>query len=224
MLVATIRKLRAQFPDVALHNFFGLTETISMTHVLRNADCEAHPDAIGRLLPFVEARIVDHADRDLPPGTPGELLFHREEIIPGYYRQAGRLDEALVKLDGRLWFRTGDLAVVDEDGFYYIKGRKKDMIIVGGENVFAVEVEAVLAAHPRVREAAVKGVPATGIRAHLGELITAYIVPADPALTERDLRRHCYEQLPSYKVPTFITFLDRLPRNPAGKVVKDALP
>lgn len=224
MPVATIRKLRARFPEVALHNFFGLTETISMTHVLRNADCEAHPDSIGRLLPFVEARMVDGEDRDVPPSTPGELLFNREEIIPGYYRQPDRLDEAIVELDSRQWFRTGDLAVVDEEGFFYIKGRKKDMIIVGGENVFAVEVEAVLAGHPQVREAAVKGIPASGIRAHLGELIKAFVVPADPQLTERELRRHCYEHLPSYKVPTVITFLDALPRNPAGKVVKDELP
>jgi acyl-CoA synthetase (AMP-forming)/AMP-acid ligase II len=114
--------------------------------------------------------------------------------------------------------------MVDEDGFCYIKGRKKDMIIVGGENVFAVEVEAVLTAHDLVREAAVKGIPATGIRSYLGELIKAYVVPADPTLTERDLRRHCFENLPSYKVPTEFVFLNALPRNPSGKVVKDELP
>lgn len=224
MPVTTIRRLRERFPHVALHNFFGLTETISMTHVLRNADCEAHPDSIGRLLPFVEAIVVDAEDREVPRGTPGELLFAREEVIPGYFRQPERLREAIAEIDGRLWFRTGDLAVVDEDGFFYIKGRKKDMIIVGGENVFAAEVEAVLQGHVQVREAAVKGIPATGIRVHLGELIKAYVVPADPALTERELRRHCYEQLPSYKVPTYITFLNALPRNPSGKVVKDELP
>ena len=129
-----------------------------------------------------------------------------------------------MELDGKMWFRTGDLATIDEEGFFYIKGRKKDMIIVGGENVFAVEVEAVLQAHPQVREAAVKGIPATGIRAHLGELIRAYVVASDPELTERELRRHCYEQLPSYKVPTYFTFVEALPRNPSGKVVKDELP
>ncbi len=224
MPVTTIRKLRERFPHVALHNFFGLTETISMTHVLRNADCEAHPDSIGRLLPFVEAIIVDADDHALPPGVPGELLFAREEIIPGYFKQPERLAEAITEIDGRQWFRTGDLAMTDEEGFCYIKGRKKDMIIVGGENVFAVEVEAVLMQHALVREAAVKGIPATGIRAHLGELVKAFVVPADPTLTERELRRHCYEHLPSYKVPSAFAFLDALPRNPSGKVVKDELP
>lgn len=223
MPVPAVQALRRRFPGVALHNFFGLTETISMTHVLRNEDVETRPDSIGRLLPFVEAIVVDEHDRPVPPGVNGELLFARLEIIPGYYRQPERLAEALVELDGRCWFRTGDLACVDEEGFCYIRGRKKDMIIVGGENVFAAEVEAVLATHPKVREAAVKGIPATGIRVHLGEQIKAYIVPADPTLTEREVKQHCYDRLPSYKVPTVLAFLPSLPRNPAGKVVKDEL-
>ena len=224
MPVPAVRAMRERFPEVALHNFFGLTETISMTHVLRNDDLESHADSIGRLLPFVEAIVVDERDRLVAPGTPGELLFAREEVIPGYYQQPERLEEAIVEIDGRRWFRTGDLASVDEEGFCCIRGRKKDMIIVGGENVFAAEVEAVLADHPKVREAAVKGIPATGVRAHLGELIKAYIVPADPSLTERDIKQHCYDRLPSYKVPTYLVFLDLLPRNPAGKVVKEELP
>lgn len=224
MPVSAVHELRQRFPGVALHNFFGLTETISMTHVLRNEDVETHPASIGRLLPFVDARIVDEHDQPVSPDVPGELLFAREDVIPGYYHQQDRLQEALVEIDGRTWFRTGDLATIDEDSYCYIKGRKKDMIIVGGENVFAAEVEAVLMAHELVRDAAVKGVPATGVRVHLGELISAYIVPKDPTLTERELRRHCYERLPSYKVPTYITFIKALPRNPAGKVMKDELP
>ncbi|HEY3379029.1 MAG TPA: AMP-binding protein [Armatimonadota bacterium] len=223
MPVPVVHALRARFPGVALHNFFGLTETISMTHVLRNDDVEAHPDSIGRLLPFVEAIVVDEQDRTLPPGENGELLFAREEVIPGYYQQPERLQEAIAEIDGRCWFRTGDLACVDDEGFCYIRGRKKDMIIVGGENVFAAEVEAVLAAHPKIREAAVKGIPATGVRVHLGELIKAFIVPSDASLTEREIKQHCYDHLPSYKVPTYLVFLDALPRNPSGKVVKDEL-
>ena len=224
MPVNTVRELRQRFPNVALHNFFGLTETISMTHVLRNEDVEAHPDSIGRLLPFVDAKIVDEQDADVPPGTVGELLFAREEVIPGYYNQSDRLQESIVELGGRAWFRTGDLAAVDQDGFFFIKGRKKDMIIVGGENVFAAEVESVLMAHPHVREAVVKGVPATGLRAHLGELVKAYVVPRSCQLTEIDLRKHCYDKLPSYKVPQVMVFMEELPRNPSGKVVKDELP
>ena len=223
MPVHTIRELRAAFPDVALHNFFGLTETISATHVLRNDDVEGHPESIGRLLPFVEARVVDDELRPLPPGEVGELLFAREGVISGYYNQPGRLDESIIELDGRLWFRTGDLAAVDTDGFFYIKGRKKDMIIVGGENVFAVEVEGVLHSHEKVREAAVRGVAATGARSFLGEVVKAWIVRRDQSLTELEIRKHCYDRLPSYKVPQFIQFVDALPRNATGKVMKDEL-
>ncbi len=224
MPVATVQELRRRFPEVALHNFFGLTETISATHVLKGEAVDEHPDSIGRLLPFVEAKIVDEGGMECPAGAVGELLFARENVIPGYYNQPGRLEESLVERDGRQWFCTGDYACADEEGFFYIKGRKKDMIIVGGENVFAGEVESVLATHPGVREAAVKGVPARGARAFLGEQIRAYVIRSDTSLTGADVRKHCYERLPSYKVPQDVVFLEALPRNPAGKVVKAELP
>ncbi|HOX05655.1 MAG TPA: AMP-binding protein [Planctomycetota bacterium] len=223
MPVATIRALAESFPGVELHNFFGLTETISMTHVLTGEEAGERPDSIGRLLPFVEAKVVDEHDADLPAGGVGELLFARENVIPGYYNDPGRLAGSLVTIGGREWFRTGDLAMVDADGYFFIKGRKKDMIIVGGENVFAAEVEACLMAHPGVEEAAVKGAPATGAGAFLGEVVEAYVVRRDPALTAQALRKHCYDRLPSYKVPGRVFFLERLPRNPAGKVVKAEL-
>lgn len=225
MPVATIRGLREHFPNVELHNFFGLTETISMTHVLSGADADARPDSIGRLLPFVEARVADPVTlAPRAPGEVGELLFAREEVIPGYWNQPGRLEEALVQADGRTWFRTGDLALVDAEGFFFIRGRSKDMIIVGGENVYAAEVEGVLLSHPGVLEAAVKGVPATGVRQALGELVQGYVVVRDPQLTERDLRAWCFERLASFKVPYRIRFLAALPRNPSGKVLKSELP
>ncbi|MCX7935419.1 MAG: fatty acid--CoA ligase family protein, partial [Planctomycetota bacterium] len=224
MPVSAIRQLQRRFPGVDLRNFFGLTETISMTHVLPGAEAEARPDSVGRLLPFVEAKIVDEALRDLPPGEVGELLFARENVIPGYYGQPELLQAALVEINGRQWFRTGDLAMVDAEGYFFIRGRKKDMIIVGGENVFASEIEAILMSHDKIREAAVKGVPASGARAFLGEDIKAYIVAADPSLTEAEVRRFCYERLPSYKVPQIVVFLEALPRNPGGKVVKSELP
>ena len=223
MPVSTIRKLKQRFPGVDLHNFFGLTETISMTHVLTGDEAEQRPDSIGRLLPFVDARIVDEEDAAAPAGTAGELLFARENVIPGYYHEPGRLEQAVVELDGRPWFRTGDLAMVDEEGYFFIRGRKKDMIIVGGENVYAVEVEAFLMTHDQVEEAAVKGVPATGAASFLGEQIEAYVVRSNPALTAQELRRYCLEHLASYKVPLRVVFVDRMPRNPAGKVVKDEL-
>jgi len=122
-------------PHVDLHNFFGLTETISMTHVLTGAEAEERPESIGRLLPFVEALIVDENGQAVAPGVSGELLFSRDNVIPGYYNDADRLTQAIVEIDQRLWFRTGDIAMPDEDGYFFLKGRKKDMIIVAGKVV-----------------------------------------------------------------------------------------
>ncbi|MBT4820181.1 MAG: AMP-binding protein, partial [Lentisphaerae bacterium] len=223
MPVSTIRHLQDHFPDVEGHNFFGLTETTSMTHVLSGEDAMERPDSIGRLLPFVDALIVDEDENAVPAGTVGELLFDRSNVISGYLNQPDKLQAAMTTIDGREWFKTGDLACVDEEGYFFIKGRKKDMIIVGGENVFAAEVEGVLFGHPQVREAAVKGVPATGVRASLGEMIKAYVVPDEAGLTEMDVRKFCHARLPSYKLPHVIEFRDALPRNPAGKVVKAEL-
>jgi len=223
MPVSTIRQLQAHFPEVDLHNFFGLTETISMTHVLSGEDAEERPDSIGRLLPYVFAKVVDEDMAEVPAGTVGELLFARENVIPGYFNQPEKLPESIIELDGREWFRTGDLAMVDEEGYFFIRGRKKDMIIVGGENVYSAEVEGALMSHDKVLEAAVTGIPATGVRASLGEMIKAYVVPKDPSLTETDLRRHCLQRLSSYKQPHVYQFMDALPRNPSGKVVKGDL-
>jgi len=224
MPAATVRRLKRCFPGVDLHNFFGLTETISMTHVLTGEEADERPDSIGRLLPFVEAKIVDEENRELPPGREGRLLFARENVISEYYNAPGKLRESLCTVDGREWFDTGDLAVMDEEGYFFIKGRTKDMIIVGGENVYAAEVEAVIMEIEGVREVAVKGVPAEGGRAPLGELIKAYVVRERDSITERDVKKHCLDKLPSYKVPHFVEFLEELPRNPSGKVVKSELP
>jgi len=223
MPVKTVRELQRLFPGVELHNFFGLTETISATHSLNGDESYERPDSIGRLLPFVEALIVDENHVPVPAGTVGELLFAKENVIQGYWNRPGKLEESVIEVNGRLWFNTGDLALADADGFFFIKGRKKDMIIVGGENVFAAEVEAALMNYEKVKEAAVKGIPATGIRESLGELIKAYVVPDDSSLTETEIRRHCHKVLPSYKIPHVIEFMKALPRNPAGKVVKDQL-
>ncbi len=220
MPVRTIRRLRELLPGVWLHNFFGLTETIAMTHVLADAFADTHPESIGKLLPEIDAIVVDENDQPVPPGQVGELVFRRDIIIPEYFRRPGLLEESI--RDG--WFRTGDLASIDEDGFFYIHGRSKDMIIVAGQNVYALEVEQVIMRMEQVREVAVVGVPATGVREALGELIKAVVVPhPGEQLTERDVKRHCARHLPSYKVPHIVEFRDQLPRNPAGKVLKRLL-
>lgn len=223
MPVSTIRSLQKYFPNVDLHNFFGLTETISMTHVLKGEDAEERPDSVGRLLPFVKAMVVDEENVEQPAGKEGILLFARDNIIPGYYNQPDKLQAAIRTINGEEWFDTGDLAVVDDEGYFFIKGRQKDMIIVGGENVYSSEVEAILGTHEHIREAAVKGVPATGARASFGELVKAFVVTDGTELTPRDVRAFCNDKLASYKVPVEVEFLNKLPRNPSGKVVKAEL-
>jgi acyl-CoA synthetase (AMP-forming)/AMP-acid ligase II len=217
MPVRTIQRLRALYPHVSLHNFFGLTETISMTHVLPSINAADRPDSIGKPLPEIYTRIIDEEGKDVEPGEVGELCFHRANIIPGYWNREGLVEESIV--DG--WFRTGDWARVDEQGFFYVQGRKKDMIIVAGQNVYALEVEKVIYTHEKVRDAAVIGVPATGARAALGELVKAVVVPQPGEdLGELDIKRHCAQHLPSYKVPQIVEFRDDLPRNATGKVLK----
>jgi len=220
MPVATIRKLRELFPHVMLHNFFGLTETISMTHVLPSADADVRGESIGKLLPQVSQRILDDDGNEVPAGVVGRLHLHRSDIICGYWKEPERLEHSM---HGE-WFDTGDLAAVDEEGYVYLKGRSKDMIIVGGENVYALEVEQALHSHASVLEAAVVGVPATGVREQLGELVKAVVVlrPGEEA-TEADIRRHCARRLASYKVPHMVEFRTELPRNPTGKVLKRVL-
>lgn len=220
MRPVTIRRLRERFPRVGLHNFFGLTETISMTHVLPSPDALDHADSIGKLLPEVHARIVDESGADVAPGEVGTLMFHRSNVVRAYWAKPGLLDEAF-RGD---WFDTGDLAMRDEDGYFYVRGRSKDMIITAGENVYAEEVEGVLARHADVRDVAVVGVPATGVRTALGELVKAFIVLApDATPTAAAIKRFAGEHLTSYKVPQIVEFIDELPRNASGKIMKNAL-
>ena len=220
MPAAVIKRLRELFPNAKLHNFFGLTETISMTHVLPDGDADTRPDSIGKLLPHVRQRILDEHGNNVQPGEVGELHFHRANIICGYWKEPERLEESI---QGE-WFNTGDLATMDADGYVTIKGRSKEMIIVGGENVYALEVESCIQTHDDVLDVAVVGVPATGFRAYLGELVKAVIVPKPGAdLSPPQIKRHCMERLAGYKVPQIVGFRDELPRNSAGKLLKRLL-
>ncbi|NUP98654.1 MAG: AMP-binding protein [Armatimonadetes bacterium] len=222
MPVRTIRRLHELFPHARLHNFFGLTETISLTHITPADAAVSHAESIGKTIPEVGMQILAEDGTVCGFGETGLLHIHRENTIRGYWNRPGLLDEAITA-DGQ-WFNTGDLARVDEDGFVYLEGRKKEMIIVAGENVFALEVERCVLALDGVKECAVVGVPATGARAALGELVKAVVVPLPGAtLTPREVKRHCVERLASYKVPQIIEFREALPRNMSGKVLKNEL-
>jgi len=216
----TIRRLSERWPHLALHNFFGLTETISMTHVLPAGDALERADSVGKVLPEVFVRIMGEGGAEVKRGDVGELCFHRRNVIRAYWGRPGLLEESF---DGD-WFRTGDLAREDEDGYLYLQGRSKDMIIVSGENVYAAEVEGAIARCRGVADVAVVGIPATGVRASLGELVKAVVVrSAGSEIGELDVKRFCSRELASYKVPHVVEFRDELPCNVTGKVLKEKL-
>jgi acyl-CoA synthetase (AMP-forming)/AMP-acid ligase II len=176
-----------------------------------------HPECVGRAVPGVTIRIVDDADRALPPGQEGELLIRTPGVMDGYLGSAE--DTRAVLEDG--WFRTGDLARARPDGYVTIVGRKRERIKRGGYSVFPTEVEAVLLTHPAVAEAAVAGVPDDA----LGEEVAAWVaLKRAGAANADDLVTWCRDRLAPFKYPRRITFVATLPRSATGKVLKTQLP
>jgi long-chain acyl-CoA synthetase len=170
---------------------------------------------IGLPLPSTEIRLVDEDGRDVPMGEVGELCVRGPQVMTGYYN---RPDEtAKVLIDG--WLYTGDMAVLQPDGYFRIVDRKKDMILVSGFNVYPNEVEDVIAMHPKVLEVAVIGVPDE----KAGEAVKAYVVKKDASLTPEEVIAFCREQLTGYKVPRAIEFRDELPKTNVGKILRRAL-
>ncbi|MGH2544005.1 MAG: acyl-CoA synthetase [Ardenticatenaceae bacterium] len=192
---------------------FGMTETGPTVFVLDKAHVLSKNGSVGKPQMYVEVRIVDRTGRDAPPGEMGELLVKGPGITPGYW-QLPDVTAAVIE-DG--WLHTGDVARCDEDGFYYIVDRWKDMYISGGENVYPAEIENVLYAHPAIAEAAVIAVPDE----RWGEVGQAVIVvKPDHTLSADEVIEFCQGKLARYKVPKSVRFADALPRNAAGKVLK----
>jgi acyl-CoA synthetase (AMP-forming)/AMP-acid ligase II len=195
-----------------IYNFYGATET-GMVTLAKPADLRRSPGTIGRAVAGAEVRLVDDRGRDVPEGEVGELYARTPMMVSGYHA-----DEAATRasmLGGH--FSVGDLARRDARGCFHIEGRKRDMIISGGTNVYPAEVEAVIEAHPAVAEVAVVGVPDR----EWGERVRAFVVRrAGKDVSDDDLRAHCRAELAGYKVPRDFVFLDSLPRNPTGKVLK----
>jgi long-chain acyl-CoA synthetase len=194
---------------------YGLTEASPVTH----SNCAAavtKAGTVGPPIPGVEVRLVDEEDHDVAVGAPGEIICRGENITVGYWRNPEATAEAL--RDG--WFHTGDIATIDEDGYYRIVDRKKDMIDAGGFKVWPREVEEVLFRHPAVREAAVVGMP----DAYSGERPMGYIALKEgETVTEEALIAYCQEHLATFKVPCLIKFRDELPKLPTGKVLRRVL-
>jgi fatty-acyl-CoA synthase len=195
---------------------YGLTEAGPNNFWLPPEDVRRKPGAVGQPMFFVEAKIIDEHGRDIDEhGVAGELCVRGPHVMPGYWNKPEATREAIDE-DG--WLHTGDLAEVDEEGYFSIAGRKKDLIISGGENVYPAEIESVLHAHPAVDEAAVIGIPDDT----WGEVGCAFVVANQP-IEEDSLLADLKKELASYKVPKRVVAVDELPKTGAGKVDKRAL-
>ncbi|KAA0021017.1 acyl-CoA synthetase [Antrihabitans cavernicola] len=196
---------------------FGMTETAPSCHLLDAAHIVSKSGSIGKPLRHIEFRIVDDDDTDVTVGTVGELTLRGPSLFAGYW---GLPDATEAAWRGG-WFHTGDLAREDEDGYVTLVDRKKDMIITGGENVYPIEVEQVLYRHPQVVEAAVIGVP----NEKWGESVVAVVVTKSDPSTELadELLEYTREHLARFKCPSSVEFVDVLPRNATGKLLKREL-
>jgi long-chain acyl-CoA synthetase len=202
---------------------YGLTETSGGVVLLMPEDHdpggprEGLLRSAGRPMTGAEIRIVDGDGNDAAPGTVGEILIRSPQVMKGYWHQP---DATADVIDGDGWFRSGDAGYVDDDGYLYIHDRVKDMVVTGGENVYPAEVENVLMAHPDVADAAVIGVPDE----RWGEAVKALVVRAPGAtVAANDIIGFCRERLAHYKCPTSVDWIDVLPRNPSGKILKKDL-
>lgn len=219
---ALMRRALALLPHVGFQQAYAMTETAGIGTILPPSDHD--PDgphqhrlcSIGRAVPGMDLRIVDGDGEDVAPGGLGEIWLRGDSITSGYWRQPE--ESAKLLRDG--WLRSGDGARMDKDGYVYIADRIKDMIITGGENVFSIEVENVLSAHPAVGECAVIGVPDPV----WGERVTAVVKLQDGNEPDADaLVAFCRERLGGYKVPRRVFFVDDLPKSAAGKILKREL-
>ena len=212
------------FPNVEIAQGYGLTETAPLLTML---DHQSHVDALatgnptrlsscGRKLEGVELKIMDNDGGECVAGQVGEIYTRGDNVFSGYLNQEKLKKEVLV--DG--WFRTGDMGYLDKEGYLYLKDRKQDMIVTGGENVYSSEVEAVLNRHPGVLEVAVIGIPDE----IYGEKVIAVVTAlSEPVLTQDDLIDFCRGKIGGYKIPKEIHFVENIPKSALGKVLKTEL-
>jgi acyl-CoA synthetase (AMP-forming)/AMP-acid ligase II len=215
--IPTIDRLRASFPSAWLADAYGLTETVSGDTFLDRDSTITKLGSVGRACQYLELAIRDEQGEALPPGERGEVVLRGPKVFTGYWRDP----DATARAFAGGWFHTGDIGVVDDDGYLFIVDRLKDMIVSGGENIASSEVERVIYEHGSVVEAAVVGRP----DARWGEVPVAFVVvePGAAAATPEELIEHCRGHLAKFKVPREVVLIDALPRNPSGKVLKREL-
>ena len=210
-----IARLRELFPGARVYSMYGLTECKRCTY-LPPEELDRRPGSVGIAIPGTEAMVVDDNGTLVPPGVPGELVIRGAHVMQGYWENEAATHERL-RPGPHPWekvLHTGDLFQVDEEGFLYFVGRKDDIIKTRGEKVAPKEVEAVLHAHPKIAEAVVAGVPDK----ILGQAIVAMVVRSDPALSEREVIRHCAQHLEDFMVPKTVEFRADLPKTDTGKI------
>jgi acyl-CoA synthetase (AMP-forming)/AMP-acid ligase II len=213
----TLLALQERLPETTVSNSYGMTEAGPAYIVMPKEEVTKRIGSVGKPIPPMEIKIVGDDDHECEAGQVGELLTRLRGYQREYYKDAEATASTWTS-DG--WLRSGDLGYLDDDGFLYIVGRKKDMIVRGGNNVYPTDIESVILEHPDVQEAAVVGVQ----HDILGEDIAAFVVPKLGASIGGDeLKEFCALHLADYKRPRQVTFIDELPRNPTGKVLKHVL-
>jgi long-chain acyl-CoA synthetase len=216
----------ASMPTWILHEFeqrFGVTVLegygLSETSPVASFNVRGQPRKVGSIgvpIPDVQMRVVDENGLELEPGEIGEIVIRGPNVMKGYYRRP----EETAQVIRHGWFHTGDLAYIDKDGYFFIVGRKTDMIIKGGFNVYPREVEIVLESHPSVLDVAVVGVPNEA----LGEEVKAFVVlHEDQQVTGDELISHCQDCIAAYKCPGIVEFRESLPKGDAGDTLKREL-
>ena len=204
-----------QSMGIDIQQVYGLTETCGPACLMDSANAVLKPESTGKAFFHTEVKVVDQNGSTCAPGESGEVLVRGEHIMREYWNRPEATAETIV--DG--WLHTGDVATMDEDGFVAIQDRIKDMIISGGENVYPAEIENVLMGHPGVGEAGVIGQASE----KWGESPLAIIVRSDSALTESEVLEYCRDKLAGFKQPKAVEFVDEIPRNPSGKILKRLL-
>jgi acyl-CoA synthetase (AMP-forming)/AMP-acid ligase II len=213
--VEMIRRMRTDLGFETVVTAYGLTEANGFATMCRHDDdAETIATTSGRAMPDVEVRIVDDAGAEVPRGEPGEIVVRGYNVMSGYFEDPEQTAEAI---DGHGWLHTGDVGVMDERGYVQITDRKKDMFIVGGFNAYPAEIENLLCDHPAVAQTAVVGVPDE----RLGEVGAAFVVRrAGRNVTADELLAWAREHMANFKVPRHVLFVDALPLNASGKVLK----